>query len=99
MKHRSSSGRLTCARRIFLVLLLAGCGGPGSGLPPIPPAEAGAYHLGPGDQIRIITPGEDRLTGEFRVNDSGAISLPLLGTVPVAGLSTAELEHVLGEAL
>ena len=80
-------------------LAAGGCGGPGSNLPPIPPAASGAYHLGPGDQIRIITLGEDRLTGEFRVNDSGAISLPLLGTVPVAGLTTADLEHVLGEAL
>jgi polysaccharide biosynthesis/export protein len=95
----SLNARLTCARRMFFPLLLAGCGGPGSGLPPIPPSEPGAYHLGPGDQIRIITLGEDRLTGEFRVNDSGAISLPLLGTVPVAGLTTAELEHILGEAL
>ena len=55
-------------------LAAGGCGGPGSNLPPIPPAASGAYHLGPGDQIRIITLGEDRLTGEFRVNDSGAIS-------------------------
>ncbi len=84
---------------MFLVLLLTGCGGPGAGLPPIPPDPTGTYHLGPGDQIRIITLGEDRLTGEFRVNDSGAISLPLLGTVQVADLTTAELEHVLGDAL
>ena len=35
------NGRLTCARRIFLALLLAGCGGPGAGLPPIPPGTLG----------------------------------------------------------
>ncbi len=38
-----------------------------------------AYNLGPGDQVRIITFGEDTLTGEFRVNDSGNIALPLVG--------------------
>jgi polysaccharide export outer membrane protein len=82
-----------------LLLLLAGCGGPGADLPPIPPGAPGAYHLGPGDQVRVITLAEDRLTGEFRVNDSGALALPLLGTVHAAGLTTAELEQVLGARL
>jgi polysaccharide export outer membrane protein len=95
----SLNGRLTCARRLVLVLLLAGCGGPGAGLPPIESGPSGTYHLGPGDQIRVITLGEDRLTGEFRVNDSGALALPLLGTVHAAGLTTAELEQVLGARL
>ena len=87
-----------------VVLALAGCawlgwGGPGANLPPIPPAESDAYHLGPGDQIRIITLSEDRLTGEFRVNDSGAVALPLLGTIQAAGLTTAELERTIGADL
>jgi len=95
----SLNGRLTCARRTVLALLLAGCGGPGSGLPPLPTGAPEAYRLGPGDQIRVITLSEDRLTGAFRVNDSGAIALPLLGTVHAAGLTTAELEHVLSARL
>jgi polysaccharide export outer membrane protein len=95
----SLNARLTCSRRTVLALLLAGCGVPGAGLPPIPTGASEAYHLGPGDQIRIITLGEDRLTGAFRVNDSGAIALPLLGTVQAAGLTTAELEHVLDARL
>ncbi len=66
--------------------------GPGARLPPVAEGTASAYHLGPGDQVRVITLGEDRLTGEFRVNDSGAVALPLLGTVPAAGLTTAALE-------
>lgn len=110
----SLNGWLTQARRILLVAALAVCAGAGCGwlgqaggwlglgggdLPPIPPAASGAYHLGPGDQVRIITLGEDRLTGEFRVNDSGAVALPLLGTVPAAGLTTAELEQAIGADL
>jgi polysaccharide export outer membrane protein len=57
-------------QRLCIVILLAaaGCGGPGSDLPPLPAPEAAAYRLGPGDQVRIITFGEENLTGEFRVN-------------------------------
>jgi polysaccharide export outer membrane protein len=97
----SLNGWLTRACRVLLVLTLGGCTwlGFGPGLPPIPPTVPGAYHLGPGDQVRIITLSEDRLTGEFRVNDSGALALPLLGTMPAAGLTTAELEQALSAAL
>ena len=95
----SLNGWLTPLRRVFLALLLAGCGGPGANLPPVPATVPGAYHLGPGDQVRIITLSEDRLTGDFRVNDSGAIALPLLGTIRAAGLTTAELEQAIGAGL
>jgi polysaccharide biosynthesis/export protein len=103
----SLNGWLTRLPRIRLALVLipilfpvlAGCGGPGRSLPPIPQIEPGAYHLGPGDQVRIITLGEDRVTGEFRVNDSGEIALPLLGTVRAAGMTTADLQQALGAAL
>jgi len=103
----SLNGWLTHLRRILSALalmpiflaMLAGCGGPGANLPPIPPTVPGAYHLGPGDQVRIITLGEDRVTGEFRVNDSGEVALPLLGTIRAAGLTTGELQQALGTAL
>jgi polysaccharide export outer membrane protein len=57
------------------------------------------YRLGPGDAVRIITFGEEPLTGEFRVNDSGSIALPLLGPVRAAGLSPAALETTVATAL
>jgi len=84
----------------FLLLLIAcACGGPGSGLPPLPAVTSNAYSLGPGDQVRIITFGEEPLTGEFRVNDSGNIALPLVGSVRAAGLSSGELEAAVATAL
>ena len=55
-------------------LALVGCGGPGTNLPPLPPVDVTSYTLGPGDQVRIITFGEENLTGEFRVNDPVATS-------------------------
>ena len=78
---------------------LAGCGGEGSGLPVLPSPVVADYRLGPGDKIRIITFGEEQLTGEFRVNDSGVIALPLVGDVKAAGLTVKELDASVGGAL
>ncbi len=50
------------------------------------------YRLGPADKVRIITFDEASLTGEFVVSGSGTISLPLIGDVKAAGLTTAELQ-------
>jgi polysaccharide biosynthesis/export protein len=78
-------------RVCFAVLpLLSGCA-PGRNLPPVP-AGSGEYRLGAGDAVRLITFGEDGLTGEFHVSDAGTIAVPLLGTVRAAGLTPAELE-------
>jgi polysaccharide export outer membrane protein len=49
--------------------------------------------------VRIITFGEENLTGEFRVNDSGNIALPLVGAVHAAGLTPGALETTVGAAL
>lgn len=86
--------RATLARLLCPALLagLAGCASPGANLPPLPAVETGVYHLGPGDRVRIITFGEQELTGEFRVNDSGSIAVPLLGNVHAGGLTPKQLE-------
>ncbi len=75
------------------LLLAAGGCAPGRDLPMLPGQHEApaAYKLGSGDGIRIITFGEDQLTGEFRVSDSGTIAVPLLGQIPVAGLSVEEV--------
>jgi polysaccharide export outer membrane protein len=63
------------------------------------PAAPTSYRLGPGDVIRLITFGEDSLTGEFHVSDSGVIALPLVGTVSASGLSPDALATKVSEAL
>ncbi|MCR5876530.1 polysaccharide export protein [Phenylobacterium sp. J426] len=52
----------------------------------------GQYTLGPGDRLRIIVFGEENLTGEFAVSGSGDVAFPLIGAVPAAGRSVADLE-------
>ena len=62
-----------------------------------PPARR--YRLGPGDTVRLITYGEDALTGDFRVADAGTIAVPLLGGVRAAGLTPAELGQSVADLL
>jgi len=50
------------------------------------------YRMGSGDKIRVITFGEESLTGEFSIGGSGMVSLPLIGEVKAAGLSIPEFQ-------
>ncbi|MBI3677569.1 MAG: polysaccharide export protein [Proteobacteria bacterium] len=50
------------------------------------------YKLGTGDKIRIVVYGEDDLGGEFEVDGSGFVRLPLIGQVQAAGFTIRDLE-------
>jgi len=94
------------SRRLAIAGLVAapiagvvGCSGPGSGLPSVPDVDTNIYTLGPGDQLRIITFGEQQLTGEFRVDAAGEIALPLVGSVRATGLTAKQLEGAVAQTL
>ena len=70
--------------------------GPG-GKPPLAdataPVTAGeGYVIGAQDQLSIIVTDESDLTGKYRVDSDGTISMPYLSRVPLAGLSLAEAQ-------
>lgn len=48
------------------------------------------YHLGTGDKLRVNVYGEDDLSGEFLVDGSGQVQLPLIGQVKAASLTIHE---------
>lgn len=48
--------------------------------------------LGPGDELEITVYGAPDLSGRTRISETGNISLPLIGYVRIAGLSTSEAE-------
>ena len=77
------------------VLLLAAC----ASLPPLPDSPVNPYRLDTGDEIRVITFGEEHLTGQFRVNDSGNIAVPLLGLVKARGVTVAQLQDAIAAEL
>jgi polysaccharide export outer membrane protein len=53
----------------------------------------GSYVLGPGDRLRIKVYNEPELTGEYEINSSGFVSLPLVGQIKASGTTTSQLER------
>ena len=51
------------------------------------------YHIGPSDLIEVSVFQVADLNRTVRVNSSGQISLPLIGTVQAGGRTVQELEH------
>jgi protein involved in polysaccharide export with SLBB domain len=89
---------------LALGLTLVGCGG-GGNLGPVTEAEQKAIvdasmaspRLQAGEKIRVTVYGEASLSGDFQIDPSGFISLPLAGTIKAAGLTQGELEQALAK--
>jgi polysaccharide export outer membrane protein len=67
---------------------------PRVGPPPAGQPIADDYRIGPQDLIEIQVYGIDNLKREVRVNSRGAVSMPLVGTVYLGGLTSQEAEAV-----
>lgn len=70
--------------------------------PALAPAEPAAakptppeYRVGAGDVLELVVFGNEDLTRTPTVQPSGVIALPLLGEVPVGGLTVAEVQRKL----
>ena len=57
------------------------------------------YRLGSGDKLRINIYEQDKLSGDYTVDDGGRVTIPLLPPIKAAGLSTTELEQAVAAAL
>lgn len=57
------------------------------------------YRLGTGDKLRITVYGEQDLSGEFVVDGSGQVQLPLVGQVKAATLTIHEFVVEVAKAL
>ena len=66
---------------------------------PVSPAASGDYRIGPSDLLAISVLQAPELKSSVRVSEQGQVSLPLLGMVPVAGLTAQELETQLESRL
>ncbi|HEY1796197.1 MAG TPA: polysaccharide biosynthesis/export family protein [Stellaceae bacterium] len=62
-------------------------------------AATEAPRLLPSEKIRVTVFGEASLSGDYQIDPSGFVSLPLAGTIKAAGLTPAELEAQLAKQL
>lgn len=53
------------------------------------------YQLGSGDQIKVTVFGHEDLSGQFEIDGSGAISMPLIGQISAIGQTTQSLEQAI----
>ncbi len=87
-----SSRRLWPLACLSVLLAVAGCA-----TAPPPPAfvaeASAAYRLASGDRLRVIVFGQDNLSNIYAVDGNGRIAMPLIGFVPAAGMTTADLSR------
>jgi polysaccharide export outer membrane protein len=65
----------------------------------IPSAARAAYLLGPGDLLKITVFKNADLSLDVRVSDAGSIGYPLIGAVPVSGLTLDAAERKIAKML
>lgn len=79
-------------RRALLLLAsavpLAACSRPVTTGAILDTRTSDAYTLATGDRLRVIVFGQDTLSNIYQVDGSGRITMPLIGTVPIAGQTT-----------
>ncbi|MEM9053923.1 MAG: polysaccharide biosynthesis/export family protein [Pseudomonadota bacterium] len=85
---------------LALVLMggLAACqsvpgGSDGTDPTPISERVVGEYRLGAADQLRITVFGEPELSGEYVLDGTGTVSLPLIGEVSALNLTVREFQR------
>lgn len=82
------------AKLAALGLLLTGLGGCATDPPPLNVSADAArqvgYRLDTGDKLHIIVYNELTMTGDYNISPDGNVDFPLIGAVPVRGLSVAQ---------
>ncbi len=61
----------------------------------LPSVDQVAYHLSPGDTLKLEVFREETLSGEYVINDEGYIGLPMAGQIEAAGKTLGQLRQEL----
>jgi len=95
------SRRFAVPALLGVALFVSGCGA--SNVKPVTQAErqaleaeaSGPPKLQAGEKIHVTVYNEPSLSGDYQIDPSGFVSLPLAGTIKAAGLSQHDLEQEL----
>src|SRR5438128_12643978 len=66
---------------------------------PAPVRYDSAYHLDAGDRLRVVVYGQEGLTNTYAIDAGGSITMPLIGSVPARGRTTAGLAAAISAKL
>lgn len=84
--------------RLLVMALVCGLTGL-AGAQPVAAQTDTSFRLGSGDRIRVTVFGSEDLSGEFEVDGTGRVSLPLIQSVQAKGLTLPELEQAITDRL
>lgn len=68
-------------------------------LPDLTASAPAAYHLGPGDQIRIAVVGLDTMANSYMIDDTGTIAPPMIAPVDLNGKTIREAEAAIANGI
>ena len=86
-------------RLIALLLILCAFAPPAARARDSGASNPRTYLLGPNDRVRVKVYGEPDVTGEYEVDSSGYVSVPLAGRIKASGTTTRQLERAITSAL
>ena len=84
--------KLRCVFILLMSLVAASCAPRGIITERPVPTGAEVYYLDTGDQLRVTVFGQSDLSGDYTVDSTGAISVPLLPPIYARGLTADEFE-------
>jgi len=109
-RHLFQGSAVRCAVPILMAIALASCGAArGGGIPynpesfgsPDAPSEnalARDYRIAPLDKVSVNIFQFEQLSGEYQVDLTGTVPMPLIGSVEAVNLTTEELSERLTQA-
>jgi polysaccharide export outer membrane protein len=91
---------------LALAVCLSGCGGgkvvepaSSSQIAQMKASAMSAPSLRPGEKLRIVVDGESGLSGDYQIDPSGYLSMPVVGIMEVVGMTPGALRTALVSAL